>query len=192
MWDMPTGILRDIWIALSSLGDYQTPKLEKIWVRLHDNRAALSEAELAQTNTAPQPAQAAPGQASALASAQGTPYQNLHFGDLPRLVLAKNHREEPNFSIMPSLRSLTVLDIDEIAYLEELSVLLERSLGKLRVRIFWSEFLFGSKARPHTVPLGTERSFTIQICLSSWVKCHVPTARGRFCSSNVSRFSLGS
>ena len=145
MWDMPTGILRDIWIALSSLGDYQTPKLEKLWVRLHDNRAALSDAELTQTNTAPQPAQAAPGQAPALAPAQGTPYQNSDFGGVPRLVLAKNHREEPNFSIMPPLRSLTVLDIDEIAYLEELSQLLERSLGKLReLRIGFAPVLYSS------------------------------------------------
>ena len=145
MWDMPTGILRDIWIALSSLGDYQSPKLEKLWVRLHDNRAALSDAELTQTNTAPQPAQAAPGQAPALAPAQGTSYQNSDFAGVPRLVIAKNHREEPNFSIMPPLRSLTVLDIDEIAYLEELSQLLERSLGKLReLRIGFAPVLYSS------------------------------------------------
>ncbi len=142
---MPTGILRDIWIALSSLGDYQLPKLEKLWVRLHDNRAALSEAELTQTNTAPQPAQAAPGQAPALAPSQGTPSQDSDFGGVPRLVLAKNHREEPNFSIMPPLRSLTVLDIDEIAYLEELSVLLDRSREKLReLRIGFAPVLYSS------------------------------------------------
>ena len=145
MWDMPTGILRDIWIALSSLGDYQSPKLEKLWVRLHDNRAALSDAELTQTNTAPQPAQATPGQVPALAPAQGAPYQYSDFGGAPQLVLAKNHREEPNFSIMPPLRSLTVLDIDEIAYLEELSQLLERSLGKLReLRIGFASVLYSS------------------------------------------------
>ena len=145
VWDMPTGILRDIWIALSSLGDYQSPKLEKLWVRLHDNRAALSEAELTQTNTAPQPAQAAPGQAPALAPAQGTQSQNFDFGGYPRLVIAKNHREEPNFSIMPPLRSLTVLDIDEIAYLEELSVLLERSQDRLReLRIGFAPVLYSS------------------------------------------------
>lgn len=141
VWDMPTGILRDIWIALSSLGDYQSPKLEKLWVRLHDNR----EAELTQTNTASQAAQAAPSQAPAVAPAQGTSSHNFDFGGAPRLVLARNHREEPNFSIMPSLRSLTVLDIDESAYLEELSVLLERSLGKLReLRIGFAPILYSS------------------------------------------------
>lgn len=145
VWDTPTGILRDIWIALSSLGDYQSPKLEKLWVRMHDNRAALSEAEVTQTNTASQPAQDAPSHAPALAPAQGTPYQNFDLGGVPRLVLAKNHREEPNFSIMPPLRSLTVLDIDEIAYIEELSVLLRRSLGKLReLRIGFGPILYSS------------------------------------------------
>ena len=140
MWDMPTGVLRDIWIALSSLGDYHPPKLEKLWVRLHDNRAALSEAELTQTNTAPQAAQAPP-----LAPAQATSSQSVEFGGFPRLLLAKNHREEPNFSIMPPLRSLTVLDIDEIAYLEELSVLLERSQEKLReLRIGFAPVLYSS------------------------------------------------
>lgn len=154
VWDMPTGILRDIWIALSSLGDYQSPKLEKLWVRLHDNRAALSEAELTQTNTAPQPAQAVPGQAPALAPAQGTPYQNLDLAGVPRLVLAKNNREEPNFSIMPPLRSLTVLDIDEIAYLEELSVLLGRSLDKLReLRIGFAPILYSSCSDREQPPL---------------------------------------
>lgn len=154
VWDMPTGILRDIYVALSSLGDYQPSKLEKIWVRLHDNRAALSEAELTQTNTAPQPAQAAPGQAPGLAPAQGTLYQSLDFGGVPRLVLAKNHREEPNFSIMPPLRSLTVLDIDEIAYLEEMSVLLERSLEKLReLRIGFAPVLYSSCNNREQSPL---------------------------------------
>ena len=142
---MPTGILRDIWIALSSLGDHQSPKLEKLWVRLHDNRAALSEVESTQTSTAPQPAQAIPSQAPALAPAQGTPHQSLDFGGVPRLVLAKNHWEEPNFSIMPPLRSLTVLDIDELAYLDELSVLIERSLDKLReLRIGFAPILYSS------------------------------------------------
>ena len=145
VWDMPTGILRDIWIALSSLGDYQSPRLEKLWVRLHDNRAALSDAEVTNANTAPQPAQNVPGQAPALAPSQGTPSQNLDFGGVPRLMLAKNHREEPNFSIMPALLSLTVLAIDELAYLEELSVLLERSLEKLReLRIGFADILYSS------------------------------------------------
>lgn len=150
VWDMPTGILRDVWMALSSLGDYQSPKLEKLWVRLHDDR----EAELTQTNLAPQPAQAAPGQTPALNPAQGTPSHNFDFGGAPRLVFAKNNREEPNFSIMPPLRSLTVLDIDDSAYLEELSVLLERSLDKLReLRIGFASILYSSRNNRERSPL---------------------------------------
>lgn len=142
VWDMPTGILRDIWIALSSLGDYQSPKLEKLWVRLHDNGTALLEAELAQTNATPQSTQPTPAQAS------------FEFGGVPKLVLASNHREEPNFSTMPPLRSLTVLAIDEIAYLEELSVLLERSLDKLReLRIGFAPILYSSCTDREQPPL---------------------------------------
>ena len=154
VWDMSTGILRDIWIALSSLGDYQSPKLEKIWVRLHHNKDPLSEAELAQTNTTPQPAQAPPSQAPALAAAQTTSSQNFDFEGFPRLVFAKNDREEPNFSIMPPLRSLTALDIDEIAYLDELSVLLERSQDKLReLRIGFAPVLYSSCSDREQPPL---------------------------------------
>lgn len=40
--------------------------------------------------------------------------------------------EYPSFSILPPLKSLNVLNIDELAYLEELSILIERSLDTLR------------------------------------------------------------
>ncbi|KAL8961600.1 MAG: hypothetical protein Q9193_001871 [Seirophora villosa] len=54
---------------------------------------------------------------------------------LERMPLLQDftHIEWPNFSVLPALRSLNVLNIDEIAYLEEMSVLIERSMAKLRV-----------------------------------------------------------
>jgi hypothetical protein len=45
---------------------------------------------------------------------------------------ALQHVEHPSFSILPSLKSLSVLDIDEVQYLDELSVLVHRSVDKLR------------------------------------------------------------
>ncbi|KAI4800099.1 hypothetical protein E4T44_11784, partial [Aureobasidium sp. EXF-8845] len=45
---------------------------------------------------------------------------------------ALQHVEHPSFSILPSLKSLSVLDIDEVQYLDELSVLIRRSVDKLR------------------------------------------------------------
>jgi hypothetical protein len=40
--------------------------------------------------------------------------------------------EFPTFSTLPPLKSLNVLDIDELSYIEEMSVLVERSFDKLR------------------------------------------------------------
>lgn len=149
VWDMGTGVLRDIWIALSVLGERQPCKLEKLWVRFHDNRAALQDINPA--STAPQPPHAQSSQ-PAPAPLQPGPL-GIDIG-APSVVLMKNHREEPNFSILPALRSLTVLDIDEVAYLDELSMLLERSLDKLReLRIGFAPTLYSSYYDPKKAPL---------------------------------------
>ena len=116
---------------MSSLGDYQPSRLEKLWVRLHDNRAALQEAGITQPNTVSPSSQAMP--APATAPPDQTPGTQLETDiGLTKVAWSNHHLEQPNFSIIPSLRSLTVLDIDEVGYLVELSVLLERSLDKLR------------------------------------------------------------
>ena len=131
---MPTGILRDIWIALASLGDYKPSKLEKLWVRLHDNKAALQEAGLASPTTThhPAPAQAPPGPTAAPLSTQSVFRSDADIFGVSRVMWSNHHVEKPNFSILPPLRSLTVLDMDEVNYLVELSVLLGRSIGTLR------------------------------------------------------------
>lgn len=134
MWDMPTGVLRDIWIALSSLGDYEVSQLKKVWIRFHDNQAALQEAGLEQSNTM-----------SHNPSAHIAPNQDLHnppahpsvvIADIAAriegLVFSDHHVEKPNFSVLPPLQSLTVLAIDELAYLDEMSILIERSHDRLR------------------------------------------------------------
>lgn len=135
---MPTGILRDIWFALASLGDYKPSKLEKLWVRLHDNKAALQEAGLASPATthhpapAPAPAQAPPGPTAAPLPTQSVFRSDADTFGVSRVMWSNHHVEKPNFSILPPLRSLTVLDMDEVSYLVELSVLLGRSIGTLR------------------------------------------------------------
>ncbi|CAD0098508.1 unnamed protein product [Aureobasidium mustum] len=107
-WDMPTGVLSAVWDALSSLADHGDDKpcrLERVAVRWHDNDA--------EPRSAPAP----------------IPYQE---GDAPPRLSALNHVENPSFSILPPLKSLSVLDIDEVQYLDELSVLIHRSVDKLR------------------------------------------------------------
>ena len=121
VWDMPTGVLRDVWAALASLGDRddgQTCHLEKIWVRWHNNsdpEGAPPSANLAAMN---------PTLLSAV-SPGGHPQSFFHIPQYPRV-------EFPTFSNLSPLKSLTVLDIDELSYVEEMSLLLERSRGKLR------------------------------------------------------------
>ena len=107
IWDMPTGILGDVWTSLSYLGDREDCRLERVWVRWHDNAALTREQ-------------------SGHPDGPETVGRSL----APRYALERV--EHPNFSDLPPLKSLSVLDIDELQYLDEMSVLIERSLDKLR------------------------------------------------------------
>lgn len=108
VWDMPTGVLSAVWDALSSLDDHEdniSCRLERVAIRWHDNFAE-------------------PGD---------TPVRvRGHQSDTAPPLSALQHVENPSFSILPSLKSLSVLDIDEVQYLDELSVLIHRSVDKLR------------------------------------------------------------
>lgn len=121
IWDMPTGVLRDVWIALSSLADRpgHDCRLERVWVRWHDNseNSMRSAQDVATTSSLTLPAIQVPTNPPA----SGTPLQQKY-----------GHVEYPTLSILPPMRSLSVLDIDEPSYLEETAVLIERSVGKLR------------------------------------------------------------
>jgi hypothetical protein len=127
VWDMPTGILRDVWLALSSLGDRndgEDCRLERVWVRWHDNNDALmasgidaAHATLSQFHTVtgiPPPA---------IAGALPPGF------NIPRPQLRVEH---PTFSNLPRLKSLTVLDIDEIAYLDDMAILIGRSKDRIK------------------------------------------------------------
>ncbi|CAG7920667.1 unnamed protein product [Penicillium olsonii] len=107
IWDMPTGVVREIWLALASLADRpgHDCRLERIWVRWHDNSEnALRSSSAAAT----------------------------------RLFHKYKHVEHPSLSVLPPLKSVAVLDIDEPAYVEELALLIEKSrhcLTELRIGI---------------------------------------------------------
>ncbi|KAL8736796.1 MAG: hypothetical protein Q9166_000162 [cf. Caloplaca sp. 2 TL-2023] len=133
IWDMPTGILRDCWLALSSLTkakDSSSPTLEKVWIRFHDNSEIVAASDdhprrLPQTVVMPESTASDPSQTQWSSAISTTPYSN-------RLAWSYRFTESPSFSLLPALRSLNVLDIDELAYLEEMSVLLKRSIESLR------------------------------------------------------------
>ena len=126
---MPTGILRDIWVALASLGDYQVPKLAKLWVRMHDNQAALQAAGLTAPTAPQQPQESSDPN---VAPPQTTTHNYAELFGVSSVVWSNHHIEKPSFSILSPLRSLTVLNIDEAQYLVELSELLYRSIHSLR------------------------------------------------------------
>ena len=112
VWDMPTGVLRDVWLALASLGnrqDGQQCRLEKVWVRWHDNRDNTSGPATNHSNL--------PALSSTSSRFNIPAYPSVEF---------------PSFSVLPPLKSISVLDIDEVSYAEELSLLLERSLDRLQ------------------------------------------------------------
>jgi hypothetical protein len=131
VWDMPTGILRDVWAALSSLGDRMDGlecRLEKIWIRFHNNHTedalgSLAAAHPPSLNLAGLPP---PG----LPTADGAAHPNASY--LASDFAAFDRVESPSFSILPPMKSLSVLEIDELAYLDELAVLIASSTAKLR------------------------------------------------------------
>ena len=129
---MPTGILRDIWISLSSLGDHRPSKLEKLWIRFHDNQAALNDAGLVQPTTENQTPTTLPAVAATNPHLQQGDLLNPERYGVTKIAWTDHQLETPSFSIMPALRSLSVLEIDELRYLVELSTLLRRSLRTLR------------------------------------------------------------
>lgn len=135
-WDMPTGVLRDVWLALSSLGDRNDGApchLERLWVRWHDN----SSPDIA-SSSPPQPPPinittplSAPNLSGGGYIASSGMSPQIHPGALDRI-------EHPTFSVLPPLKSLSVLDIDELAYLDEMAVLIGNSrhqLCELRVGV---------------------------------------------------------
>ncbi len=61
VWDMPTGVLSDIFMALASLPDHHPAnecKLERLWVRWHDNTETVGTTTNPATNTSPAQQQA--------------------------------------------------------------------------------------------------------------------------------------
>ncbi|KAL8763307.1 MAG: hypothetical protein Q9184_000863 [Pyrenodesmia sp. 2 TL-2023] len=133
VWDMPTGILRDCWLALSSTDDSNPclrSSLEKVWVRFHDNREILDAPEV--LPTASQGTQYSPGNPPGPSQTQSSSCYSSPNMVLTPVAWSYKNTEWPNFSVLPPLRSLNVLNIDEIAYLVEMSSLIKRSVISLR------------------------------------------------------------
>ncbi|KAI9730136.1 MAG: hypothetical protein M1834_006129 [Cirrosporium novae-zelandiae] len=152
VWDMPTGVLRDVWLALASIAERhggQNCRLERVWVRWHDNRDSLhlvSQTPLAPGNQGFTAASAAlfsnstqtgiptvvpPGVPAVAPTTIPTGPHIIISPSVPHLQV-QSRVEYPTFSVLPPLKSLSVLDIDELAYIKEMSILIGRSKNKLR------------------------------------------------------------
>ena len=127
---MPTGVLRDVWYALGNNSNGHKSSLEKVWVRFHDNKEVAASVDNPTVSNATASLPVPNGALATLPSnsdlTNGTP------GPLSSIELSYQNTECPSFSILPPLKSLTVLEIDECAYLAEISVLVQRSLSSMR------------------------------------------------------------
>ncbi|RDL36745.1 Uncharacterized protein BP5553_06097 [Venustampulla echinocandica] len=143
VWDMPTGVLRDVWLALSSLQSRHPGRecrLERVWVRWHDNsdpvNSAAGQTSPAASSTTPQMLAGSTMTSIGWTVPSGTNL-NPPGHSYPRSY-AQSHVEYPTLSVLPPLKSLSVLDIDELDYLDEMSMLIAKSkdcLRELRVGI---------------------------------------------------------
>lgn len=134
VWDMPTGVLSDIFMALASIPEHSPDgesKLEKVWVRWHDN----SESEDSSSSSSPAPPNAPhPAASGGSLTPIGylVPSNSSRAASRPAIPYAETRVEFPTFCVLPPLKSLTVLDIDEVAYLDEMAMVIERSKDRLQ------------------------------------------------------------
>ena len=127
---MPTGVLRDVWYALGNNSNGHRSSLEKVWVRFHDNKEVAASADTPAVSNPIAPVPVPNGALAALPS--NSELANGIQDPRPSIELSYQNTECPSFSILPPLKSLTVLEIDECAYLAEMSILVQRSLSSLR------------------------------------------------------------
>lgn len=137
IWDMPTGVLSDIFMSLGSLPEHHDNnecKLDRVWIRWHDNSENASSP--APSNIAPM----GPTFVSASVPVGSTltpigillPDNASHPPSKGPISYAEHRVEYPTFSVLPPLKSLTVLDIDELPYLDEIADLIARSAHRLQ------------------------------------------------------------
>ncbi|GKT48305.1 uncharacterized protein ColSpa_08486 [Colletotrichum spaethianum] len=135
VWDMPTGVLSDIFMALASIPE-QCPdgesKLEKVWVRWHDNSESSSSSASSSPPPPNPPHATVPAGSNLTAIGILIPSDAVHPTPRAAIPYAETRVEFPTFSVLPPVKSLTVLDIDELAYLDEMAIVIERSKDRLQ------------------------------------------------------------
>lgn len=123
VWDMPSGIIASIWNSLSSLGDRDTCRLERVWTRWHKS----PNTSLYSSAPSGAPWVFMPSQPSGGVGANLTGFLSS-IGALAK----RGSIVQPTYSVLPPIKSLNVLDIDELAYIEEMATCVEKSWEALR------------------------------------------------------------
>jgi hypothetical protein len=134
VWDMPTGVLADIFMALASLPEhYETNecKLDRVWIRWHDNNEGTSSSS-SLTNSLAQPVAVVPAGSTLTPIGILLPANAVHPPPRAPVPFSEHAVEYPTFSVLPPLKSLSVLEIDELSYLDEMADLIERSKDRLQ------------------------------------------------------------
>ncbi|KAH9909162.1 hypothetical protein F4778DRAFT_793181 [Xylariomycetidae sp. FL2044] len=134
VWDMPTGVLSDVFMALASAQDQTAdgvPKLEKLWIRWHDNHEIRGPPAASIPSTTSLPSLVIPPLVSHGAPI-GIAVPSDSMTAVSPIKYSQSSVEYPTFSIMPPVKSLTVLNIDELSYLDEMAILIEKSISGLQ------------------------------------------------------------
>lgn len=140
IWDMPTGVLRDVFLSLSSLERKSAPgdcRLERFLVRWHDNSFDQATPPAGSSLNNPPGGTIIPQHTAVtpigIPFTEDSPEHPLN-PQFPAVALntIPNPVEFPTLSVLPPLKSLSVLDIDEVSYLDEMSILVERSQDRLQ------------------------------------------------------------
>ncbi|KAK4127096.1 hypothetical protein N657DRAFT_191171 [Parathielavia appendiculata] len=140
VWDMPTGVLSRVFEALASLAHQPDSgcNLSRVWVRWHDSSQHPGESGVLNPNDTVNGTALVPQGSQLTPVGIMLPPNASHPPPRRPVRYSEYHCEYPTFSVLPPLKSLAVLDIDEIGYLDEMAVLIERSkhtLQELRVGI---------------------------------------------------------
>ncbi|KAM0322901.1 hypothetical protein ACHAQA_009243 [Verticillium albo-atrum] len=134
VWDMPTGVLSDIFMALASIQDRnpdEQPKLERVWVRWHDNSDASASSASASPSSSMETQGVVPIGSTLTPIGILIPSTASHPRPRAPIPFSESRVEFPTFSVLPPLKSLSVLDIDELSYLDELAIAIGSSHEKL-------------------------------------------------------------
>ena len=134
---MPTGVLRDVWLALSSLQTRhanQECRLERVWVRWHDNSDSghLPPAQGSTAGASTTPQMLTGSTLTSIGWTIPSSSSTTNQSHSQPISYAQSRVEYPTLSVLPPLKSLSVLDIDELDYLDEMSVLIAKSKDRLR------------------------------------------------------------